>query len=253
MRWSAKPESYVSRVGSSPTASVKVICWVDAVSKYSGVNNMSKCYMCDDEGITREHAPPLSFFPAGYRTDLITVPSCNLHNTKNSMDVEYVRNVIVFLQGGNSRAEEIFLKAERSIGKSPKLFSRTFSEFKAEIVKGEETGSFRIDLGRVEEIMRAIAFAMYFNDHGKRYDGEWRIFSPSLGTEQSVYQNEPDGWGQFREMLDSIQYGDMPVSEPEVFKYAIYKWDEERFIYRFVFYENFIVNVWTLPVPKVRA
>jgi hypothetical protein len=29
---------------------------------------MNKCYMCDADGVTKEHAPPYSFFPIGIGT-----------------------------------------------------------------------------------------------------------------------------------------------------------------------------------------
>jgi len=32
------------------------------------------CYMCERTATTREHVPPKSFFPEGYRTNLVTVP-----------------------------------------------------------------------------------------------------------------------------------------------------------------------------------
>lgn len=206
--------------------------------------------MCEAEGITREHAPPLSFFPEDRRINLVVVPSCHQHNTKNSKDVEYVRNAIVSLEGGNSHAEEMFLKAERSFSRSPKLFSQTFREFKTGIVRDREMGSFPLDLVRLKEVMKAILFAIYFKDHDKRYSGDWRIFCSSLGTMQSVYHNQSDGWDRLRESLRTITYTEMPVSEPEVFKYAIHKLDEERLAYKFEFYESFIVNAWSLSTSK---
>jgi hypothetical protein len=60
----------------------------------AGKLTMNKCYMCDAAGTTKEHAPPDCFFPKGYRAGLWTVPSCDAHNSRNSKDVEYVRNVI---------------------------------------------------------------------------------------------------------------------------------------------------------------
>ena len=55
------------------------------------------CYMCHKPASTREHAPPLCFFPEAkdleppqdLRKHLITVPSCPDHNLSASKDDEY--------------------------------------------------------------------------------------------------------------------------------------------------------------------
>lgn len=55
------------------------------------------CYMCEAPGPTREHVPPQRLFPEqkdtvdGHdrRKNLITVPSCELHNTKKSHEDQY--------------------------------------------------------------------------------------------------------------------------------------------------------------------
>lgn len=44
------------------------------------------CYMCDGPAASVEHAPAQCFFPKGYRLNLITVPSCLLHNNFISKD-----------------------------------------------------------------------------------------------------------------------------------------------------------------------
>ena len=64
--------------------------------------------MCSSQAATTEHVPPKAFFLEGYRTNLMTVPSCPAHNTSNSKDVEYVRNFIVFGEGPNEVAVQLF-------------------------------------------------------------------------------------------------------------------------------------------------
>src|ERR1700684_1978190 len=97
------------------------------------------CYMCDSVAVTREHAPPKSFFPSTLRSSLITVPSCDAHNSDNSLDVEYVRNVLSSQHGANDAAAKVFATTKRSLERSPKLRARTFRDLKAVIVEGEET------------------------------------------------------------------------------------------------------------------
>jgi hypothetical protein len=56
------------------------------------------CYYCNEIATTKEHTPPKCFFPKkkdlpsgspDYRKNLITVPSCEKHNTGRSKDDEY--------------------------------------------------------------------------------------------------------------------------------------------------------------------
>src|SRR5438270_11772363 len=87
-----------------------------------------KCYRCNEDSVTREHVPPLSFFPTEHRNNLITVPSCRLHNNDNSKDVEYVRNIISMSRSANIVGSKYFWsKGFRSLKRSPKLLKRTFN------------------------------------------------------------------------------------------------------------------------------
>jgi hypothetical protein len=95
------------------------------------------CYACDQPATTREHVPPQSFFPEGHRQNLITVPSCALHNNGNSLDVEYTRNIISTSFGVNDLGERHFLhKGMRSLEHSPALLQRTFADIRPVIIQG---------------------------------------------------------------------------------------------------------------------
>src|SRR6185369_1818743 len=63
-------------------------------SRGKPIVSLETCYMCDKATVSREHAPPLGFFPEDRRVNLITVPSCKTHNNDNSDDVRYVRDII---------------------------------------------------------------------------------------------------------------------------------------------------------------
>ena len=74
----------------------------------------SECYACFAVATDREHVPARAFFPRGMRQNLLTVPSCAEHNAKNFQDVEYVRNLIVCLEGLNVVGKRVFETARRS-------------------------------------------------------------------------------------------------------------------------------------------
>ena len=58
------------------------------------IMNERICYFCGNEATTREHVPPKGFFPKNQRRNLITVPSCSIHNTQKSGNDEYFRLLI---------------------------------------------------------------------------------------------------------------------------------------------------------------
>ena len=213
-----------------------------------------KCYKCDAEGVTKEHAPPDSFFPKGYRDNLVTVPSCHDHNTKNSKDVEYVRNVIVTHISTNEAAREHFQnKVIRSFENSSKLFNRTFKNVRLITLNGEETGVFNFDLPRFKLVMNAIAHAIFYKDFGKTYPRDWGIISSSLLSSSTLYEGIPDNWEEYRNQLNQIQYTEMATPQPEIFRYGVKKWSDEEVIYRFLFYEGFMVEALALLHPDDQA
>ncbi len=200
------------------------------------------CYACNQPATTREHVPPKGFFPPGRRRNLITVPSCSIHNCDNALDVEYVRNAIASLAGLNETGELLFDTAKRSFDHSPALFQKTFQSF---IVRSpeEEIGTYRFDLKRVDAMMTAVIRAIHYHDQRQKWD-RWQVFVPSLRSESSLNQGS-DSWDDIRDYLNSIPYVDRAAAEPEVFKYGSYALDWGC-VYRLTFYGGFIVNAWML-------
>jgi hypothetical protein len=173
----------------------------------------------------------------------VTVPSCDEHNSKNSMDVEYVRNVIVSYIACNTVARTHFQdKVIRSFENSPKLFDLTVKDVRSIVINGEETCLFTWDLPRFKAVMEAIAYGLHHKDFTKTYNAAWGIFSPSLLSRRTVFQGLPDGWEKYRRLLTQLSYTDHPTPQPRVFKYGIDLWDADQFVYKFEFYEGFIVH-----------
>jgi hypothetical protein len=224
-------------------------CWYNKAEMAESRKSRAvpKCYMCAAEGPTAEHVPPRSFFPTGYRDGLWTVPSCTAHNHDNSLDVEYVRNVITIQMNCRGAAQEATQsKVFRAFGYSPKLLSRTFRDLKPIIIDGEETGCFPFDLPRFKSVIGAITHAIYYRETGETYRGEWEVFSPNLLSQESVFQGVPDTWQKFRDMMNSVPFTLIPTPQPEVFKYGVHRFDDGvHFAYAFLFYEGFAVYVWT--------
>ncbi|SRR6266446_2846351 len=70
------------------------------------------CYYqgCTNNGTTKEHIPPRSFFPKDQRNQLLTVTSCELHNNAKSPDDIYVLAQICMNTSPSNRSREIFME-----------------------------------------------------------------------------------------------------------------------------------------------
>jgi len=114
---------------------------------------MSKCYRCDAEATSDEHVPPKCLFPEkkdlpeeDYRKNLITVPSCEAHNTARSHDDEYLFCVLVASYENNPVARQHFeTKIIRLLRRKP-WFQTTLLKFLTPVLlNGEKTAAFKVD------------------------------------------------------------------------------------------------------------
>lgn len=92
--------------------------------------NIATCYMCDSISTSEEQVPPSCFFPKikdidrDLRSNLITVPSGDLHNFCRSKDDEYLRTVILMSAGNNAAGQhQFFDKLLTSIARRPHTYS----------------------------------------------------------------------------------------------------------------------------------
>lgn len=208
------------------------------------------CYMCDRPATTREHAPPLSFFPENKRHNLITVPSCYTHNVGNSVDVEYVRNIVVTDIHTNDIGREMFsAKVRKSYARGHKLRRSTFRKLRPVLIGGRETAVVQISERRLNPIIRAIACALYFHDFGEQFQHRWSIYRATMLADSLAFNDIPDNINpEIRAVLRSVPTADRDTNQPEVFKYGVYRLVEHRIIYRLVFYGG--VDIYAIGLPK---
>lgn len=210
--------------------------------------SVKTCYACAEPATSQEHAPPKSFFPEGRRRGLITVPSCEAHNHANAPDVEYIRNSITFLAGINDAGTAMMDKTMRSFDRSPALFDRTFQSARPLMRNGEEVGAFKVDLGRLKAVMISITQALHYRDHGQKWRW-WRFFSPTLGSEKTVFLQQLDNWEPFRQLLKNDPCKPRETGEPTVFAYGSHQFEapyDWAWMYRLTFYEGFTAYTWML-------
>lgn len=142
----------------------------------------NSCYACDNPPTNREHVPPKCLFPTelrqNLRKDLITVPSCDLHNGKKSDDDEFLMASLAGIIGCNSIGMlHKFTKVDRAIRRSggrllKKVLKQSEIEF-YELKNGDTIGVTwgKPDLIRLHNCFALIGKGLYFHKLGERFKG----------------------------------------------------------------------------------
>jgi len=149
-----------------------------------------KCYRCEKEATSREHVPPLCLFPAtkdtkgiNFRKELITVPSCDVHNSKKSDDDEFLMLSLSGLMKNNPVGTfHQLTKANRALKRKNKDFleKQILRNHKIRKVKTTD-GKFRIvsygepNVERLANCLEHIAYGLYYAEFEKQFDGELKM------------------------------------------------------------------------------
>lgn len=205
------------------------------------------CYMCDAEESSREHAPPKCFFPErdsfgrDLRKNLISVPSCDKHNTVKSRDDEWLRAVITLLAGKNEAGWHQFLhKTLRAVRRRPDAYRSFFSDKGP--VRSPAGRALQIDRPRLDLCCDRMARALIFHTYAAKWLDGIAVYAPSL------FVDVKDGVPVRHELTDDIVaitrgfLGAAPVqgANPEVFRYRLrYEASERGFALAAQFYQAF--------------
>jgi hypothetical protein len=207
-----------------------------------------KCYLCDNEATSVEHCPAQSFFPKDNRTDLITVPSCSIHNEQTSKDDEYVRNIIAMTKGNNSVGANHFKnKGLRSLQRSIALSNITFKNPKQlNFIKDDDnskTLAFVVDRNRFDKAMRKISYGLFYFKFHQTWNHKLAIAAHNLVTENLETDSIAE-WIRANNKLGT----DFPYegSNPDVFRYSFlhFTFSHHKFLVM-KFYNWF--EVWAIP------
>lgn len=144
------------------------------------------CYMCDAAATSVEHVPPRCLFPeqkdlpsgVDLRKQLITVPSCDVHNSSKSKDDEYLLYALSMNIPNNTTASDHFSsKILRAIQRSPSVIKK-FTEKQIPVkVEDTQTGeihetlALQVDRQRLENALMMIGRALYFHHFNTRWKG----------------------------------------------------------------------------------
>lgn len=214
-----------------------------------------RCYACESEGISREHAPPQCIFPEAkdvpgkrYRDNLITVPACDEHNLRKSKDDEYLMMILVANVGNNDVANaQMETKVIRAWLRRPQLAAMAVRSPSPARYNGEETITFQVDLPRFERSMELIARAVTFHEHHFKWLTKGFVWSPSMLPSKADTARKVIETSNY--LLAAIPYifRDKPLlgSNPEVFQYRIHLPEDAngRGFVQLLFYQGFNVCV----------
>ena len=204
--------------------------------------------MCDEVETSREHAPPRCLFPTeaeagrNLRVNLITVPSCDRHNSEKSTDDEFFRAIVLGIAAHNSpvAADHFRGKLLRAAARNPTTYGTYFDE-QGQVHKG----AFRvlkIDRTRLDACLVHIARALYFHATKQKWWLPIYPISPNLFSETKNDAPQPhalskDGIALAREYLSGTP---IQGSNPEVFRYRMKCDDIQKiFVLAAIFYESF--------------
>ncbi|WP_427501077.1 hypothetical protein ACQE3E_21910 [Methylomonas sp. MED-D] len=189
--------------------------------------------MCEKESTSVEHAPPRCIFPEqkdlqpgeNYRVNLITVPSCDEHNTQKSKEDEYLLYILPSTVGVNEVGLNQFLtKVQRAIVRKPSLGSQLANnpipvkihDTKTNILS--DAVALEIDIGRIQDALEKTARAIYFHHTNKKHMGSLNVVGNFSLNLQNILLNEQSAalFEMADVLLESQQYyGD----NQKVFKY----------------------------------
>jgi len=201
------------------------------------------CYMCKEPKTSVEHVPPRCLFPKkkdlsegiDLRKQLITVPSCDLHNSQKSKDDEYLLYTLLLNIPNNQTAENYFFKkALRAIERNPSLIQGITRINMPVTAVDNETGethrtvAVQIDEHRLHTSLQSIGYALYYHHFGKPWPGAVNAYPHFLMhlTESNARDlNAPnERMQQCTEML--MEGRDCYGENPDVFCYQVAEGNE---------------------------
>lgn len=189
----------------------------------------STCYMCAAAETSREHAPPQCLFPVAsdigreLRRNLITVPSCDEHNSKKSADDEFLRAVILFSAvNTNEIAKHQFLgKFLRGASRNRHAYSAFFTD-QGTLAAGTQH-ALRLDRNRFDRCIDHLVRALFFHTYRDKWQLPIFVTSPNFYSAIAEDRAVPHLPTQQAIEMSREFLGREPVlgENPEVFKYQL--------------------------------
>jgi len=150
------------------------------------------CYWCGNPSTSKEHVPPRCIFKAlPSKNQLITVPSCDLHNHAKSADDEYFAALLAInFQNNIVGKEQVHKMAIPTLLHSSGLASRFKDQSRGPfMIEDPDTGDiqrgfhgFEPELDRLNNVFEHIARAIYYHHYKCPLQGSVEHIFPEFLT-----------------------------------------------------------------------
>jgi len=203
------------------------------------------CYMCNRPSVSREHVPPLCFFPElidtqqniDFRKNLITVPSCDKHNTEKSNDDVYVFALIcMHCENNDVATSHALTKVKRAFKKDKGLARKIAASSIPICYNNQKTFACKIDLPKYYNATGCMVRALYYHHYHEKLLYQLHVHSPGI---RDASLNKRKDIREFVTMIDPIFARCSEQGEnKEVFKYKLYRDDQKMMAIKMTFYEG---------------
>jgi len=198
-----------------------------------------RCYMCESESNSDEHVPPRGIFPdvnalmslgiqgVDLRVNLLTVPSCAVHNMATSRDDEYFMYILAMNHATNGTGEiQLLTRIRSAYERRPALMQSILSNSQPAIISdGTEvfnTRAVQVDTGRLTRELDKIARAIYFSNTGNRWFGNT---FPIIEFMEFIEPQQEEARRSYARYRGLAQLGTSGLqrhgSNPDVFWYSV--------------------------------
>ena len=200
---------------------------------------MDSCYACNQKATSHEHVPPRCIFPElkdyphkNFRKSLVTVPSCDDHNSKKSKDDEFLMVALAGMLGNNSIGYiHSITKVNRALRRTSfrlldKVFVANRQEFQINIGNNRFINAIAgtPDLERLKKCFEYIARGIYRHHHQRTFFGKVKSIESFLIVKDDSRKQLQ------RFLLDrarrDILWTEPHGENPDVFCYEIIEPDE---------------------------
>ena len=220
------------------------------------------CYFCESPATSREHVPPVCLFPdqkdledgVDYRRNLITVPSCDVHNSQKSKDDEYLQLILVHGYFNNKTCREHFRsKVVRALTRRPAMLAALYANRTHVTVDAEPTVAVDIDRVRLNTALERVCQGLCVHNTGSRWPKEIEIHTPvllAMGDPESDKVNTRVT-RLSKEVINYLKGVAKCGDNPEIFWYQLsIEEPKDRLVCRMTFYGGF--DVFAVSDPRLR-
>jgi hypothetical protein len=208
--------------------------WYAAIERLKKIRAKQKgtgpktCYMCDGPPTSVEHVPPRCLFPEkkdidpdkDYRKNLITVPSCDIHNSEKSKDDEYLLAVLAAHFENNEPSKDHYgKKILRALQNSRGLTRRVLAGSEKVTLGVEPSLALRVDTEGFQRSLAHVACGLYYHTFGERCPHPVQIHTAALRGDGKQLRHDVAA------LVEGVRplLGAAPVrgENPEIFRYRV--------------------------------